>query len=333
LADYADCADFPRDRRPHLRENQCNLRNLFHQRSNLTFENLAYSNLFKRIKKGVNNIYLGVKLNLPQSYFMEEFLATPFTSPFNFVLITAIIFTITFSRYLLFSGLYHFIFYVWLRSIFQPRIINIEERDKKQAWLEIQRSAITSFIFSFSGTSLIILWQKGYTNLYTNWNDYPLWYLPISLFIALLVHETYYYWLHRWMHRPKVYRLVHKWHHDSIETSSLTSFSFHPVESILQAMMIPVLILFLPMHIFSFLLLLIIMTVSSTINHAGVELYPKGANKHWLWKWIIGATHHDLHHKQFRYNFGLYFTFWDKWMGTESPKYDTTFEKQVQLRK
>jgi sterol desaturase/sphingolipid hydroxylase (fatty acid hydroxylase superfamily) len=70
-----------------------------------------------------------------------------------------------------------------------------------------------------------------------------------------------------------------------------------------------------------------VMTFSGTINHAGVEIYPKSFQGHWLGKWLIGATHHDLHHKQFRFNFGLYFTCWDKWMHTESPDFEGEFRK------
>jgi len=66
--------------------------------------------------------------------------------------------------------------------------------------------------------------------------------------------------------------------------------------------------------------MLLIMTISATINHAGVEIYPSGKYGKWFGHWIIGATHHDQHHRKFNYNFGLYFTFWDKWMGTESPE-------------
>ena len=69
------------------------------------------------------------------------------------------------------------------------------------------------------------------------------------------------------------------------------------------------------------------MTFSSTINHAGVEIFPRGFANHWIGRWLVGATHHDLHHKEFRYNFGLYFTFWDKWMETESPKFEKQFQE------
>ncbi len=263
---------------------------------------------------------------------MEEFLRTPFTEPYYFFRLTTIIFLITFIRYLIVSGVYHYIFFVWLRKAFADRIITKKGMDAKQMRVEVYRSFLTSFIFSFSGTALVIFWQKGWTQIYIDWGAYPIWYHPLSIILALLIHETYYYWLHRWMHRPKVYKWVHKWHHDSIETSSLTSFSFHPIESILQAIVVPLLILILPLHLFVLFFLLIIMTLSGTINHAGVEVFPKGFEQHWLGKWLIGATHHDLHHKQFRYNFGLYFTFWDHWMKTESPKYEKLFRAHTRSK-
>jgi len=264
---------------------------------------------------------------------MSDFFATDFTHPLPFLLFTGTTFLIIFLRYLIISGVYHFVFYRWLRPHFQYRIINLDPKTHLQYRKEVTRSAITSSIFAISGTALLILWQKGWTGIYLNWGAYPLWYLPISLLIAMLIHETYYYWLHRWMHRPRVYRIIHKWHHESIETSSMTSFSFHPIESILQALMIPILIVFLPMHLGVLMLFLVIMTISATINHAGVEVYPTGFNQHWLGKWIIGSSHHDLHHKEFRYNFGLYFTFWDRWMKTESPKSDAWFEQHTKKSK
>lgn len=258
---------------------------------------------------------------------MTEFLNTPFTQPYYFSLLTGIIFLVTFFRYILVSGVYHYFFHRWFRATYYKRLINPSSLDQQQAWTEVRRSAITSFIFAVSGTFLVIFWQKGYTQLYYDWTDYPWWYHPLSLCIVLLIQETYYYWLHRWMHRPRVYRLVHKWHHDSIKTSALTAFSFHPIESVLQAIVLPLLILVLPLHLYLLFFLLILMTFSSTINHAGVEIFPKGFAVHWLGRWLVGATHHDLHHQQFRYNFGLYFTFWDKWMKTESPKFEQHFRE------
>ena len=261
---------------------------------------------------------------------MEEFLASVFSSNIAVVLTTGVIFLAVFFRYIFISGAYHYLFFNFFKKQFQTRLINKVVLTGQQARLEIYRSFLTSIIFAFSGIALLYLMHEGFSEIYFQWSDYPLWYHPLSIFFALFIHETYYYWLHRWMHQPKVYRLIHKWHHDSIETSSLTAFSFHPIESILQAVVIPLLILFLPLHIYSLFFLLFIMTMSGTINHASVEIFPKGFEKNWFGKWLIGATHHDMHHKQFRFNFGLYFTFWDKWMGTESPKFEETFRKYTE---
>ena len=137
----------------------------------------------------------------------------------------------------------------------------------------------------------------------------------------MFLHESYYYFMHRFMHKPKIYRFIHKTHHDSIIPSPFTAFSFHPVEGVLQAAVLPLLLLFIPIHYYVLIVYLFIMTFSSIINHLDIEIYPKDFNKHAIGKWIIGATHHSLHHSQFKYNFGLYFTFWDKFFKTESPDY------------
>ena len=256
---------------------------------------------------------------------MEDFLSIPFHEPAWFARIALILFLVVFLRYLLVSGAYHYVFFVLFRRRLGKRILNPDPKQRRQLWMEVRRSALTSALFGVSGAAMIVCWQRGYTKIYTDWSDYPLWWVPLSALVALFLHETYYYWLHRWMHLPKVYRLVHKWHHDSIETSSLTSFSFHPLESVLQAIVVPLLVLFLPLHIYVVLFLLIVMTFSATINHGSVEVYS-----HPLFaKYIIGATHHDLHHKKFLTNYGLYFTFWDRWMGTESEEFAGRFRRAV----
>ena len=260
---------------------------------------------------------------------MDTLINSPYLQPRSFLFFVAITFTFTFVRYLIFSGALHYVCLVWFRKFFQNRIINHVPIDRAQMRREIGHSAIASLIFSLLFGVTIVLWQAGYTRIYLHWNDYPLWYHPLSLLGAMLLHETYYYWLHRWMHLPKVYRLLHQWHHESIHTSAMTAFSFHPLEAGLQAIFLPVLIVFLPMHLFVLFFLLLVMTISGTINHSGIEMYPKKFERHWLGKWLIGATHHDLHHKKFQYNFGLYFTFWDRWMKTEAPGFEKLFREKT----
>ncbi|WP_018617369.1 sterol desaturase family protein [Segetibacter koreensis] len=238
-------------------------------------------------------------------------------------------FLIIISRYFLIAGMFHLWFYVWKKDKWVKRSLSRKVTDKKQFYTEVKWSMVTSIIFAVAASFTFVLWQKGYTRLYVDVNKYSLWYLPVSLLISVLIHETYYYWLHRWMHKPKVFRVLHKVHHDSNITSPWTAFSFHPLEGLLQAIILPLTIIIIPIHVFVLLFQLTIMTFSSVINHLEIETYPANFYKHFIGKWIIGATHHSLHHKQFRYNFGLYFTFWDKLKKTESPRFLSLFEEKT----
>lgn len=239
---------------------------------------------------------------------------------------TGALFFIVFLRYLLFSGMY-----AWTSSALArrlgSRIFPRSYSARQLRRLEILRSAGVSLIFAVFGIGLLSLWQSGYTQLYQTLDSRTDWaWLFLGPVLFLLAQETYYYWVHRWMHRPGIYEHVHKWHHESIETTAWTAFSFHPLEAVLQAAYIPIAAMLIPMHAFAFLGLLGIMTLSATINHAGVEIFPASWVRIPFLRGLIGATHHDVHHKRAKYNFGLYFTFWDKWMGTENPGFTEQFQ-------
>ena len=254
----------------------------------------------------------------------------PDVSEFSWFFVTAlVVYAIVVLRYFLLSWLFYKVFHVWLRNKWESRKINQKAYSSGQFKKEMIRSNITAIIFGISGAFLLLLWQKGYTKLYVDIHVYSLWWLPVSLVIALLMQETYYYWLHRWMHIPKVFRIVHKWHHDSYIASPWTAFSFHPLEGLIQAIFLPLLLLFLPMNLYVLVIMLTIMSISSVINHLDIEIYPKWFSKNIVTRSVIGASHHSLHHKQYKYNFGLYFTWWDKLTKTESPVYDELFKART----
>lgn len=230
-----------------------------------------------------------------------------------------------FVRYAALTGLFEWAFR-WGRPAgrFAERRTDVAEgglspkpRRPDQTRREVVMSVWSSLVFGASTLAMWWLYDAGYLRVYLEWDAYGWWYLPVSLAAAMLVHETYYYWLHRWMHRPSVYPYLHRGHHDSIVTSGWTSFAFDPAEAVLQAGVIPVILVFLPMHAAVLVGWLTLMTVSAIVNHLQVELYPLPLERTWWGRNVIGATHHAKHHTKFTKNYGLYFTFWDRWMGTE----------------
>jgi lathosterol oxidase len=70
--------------------------------------------------------------------------------------------------------------------------------------------------------------------------------------------------------------------------------------------------------------------IRNAMGHAGFEFFPRWWLSTPLTRWINTTVHHDLHHNGgFNTNYGLYFTWWDKWMGTEHPRYRDEFDEVV----
>jgi sterol desaturase/sphingolipid hydroxylase (fatty acid hydroxylase superfamily) len=249
-----------------------------------------------------------------------------FSQPLTFLLTTAFFFAVILGRYLLVSALAHRFFYRWRRARWEMRKLGKRDYPAVQFRREVFWSTVTTGIFALAGAGTLVLWQYGFTQVYIDGGAYPWWWMPVSLLAAMALHETAYYWLHRWMHRPAVYRLVHLVHHESSIPSPFTAFSFHPLEGLLQALILPIILIIVPMHPAVLVVYLTLMTLSAVINHLDIEVYPARFHQHPIGRWLIGATHHSMHHKQHRYHFGLFFTFWDRWARTEHPEYNARFE-------
>ena len=229
-------------------------------------------------------------------------------------------FAILLIRYFITAGFFYAYYLKVKNKKTDKKILSQRPLKKDQVKKEIYWSIISSAIFAFFGALLYWLYLQDFTAIYLDPAEYGFWYLPVSIVAVLLVHETYYYWLHRAMHIPKIYKVVHKVHHNSLSSTPWTAFSFHPWETILEALILPIILLIIPLNIYVLLFYLIFMTFSSMVNHLDIEIYPASFRRSKFGKMWIDATHHHFHHKEFTTNYGLYFTFWDKWMGTESRK-------------
>lgn len=243
----------------------------------------------------------------------ESYIPVDLLSVQSFVIATLVVFLFVTLRYFLFVLMFYYPF--WLKKSVQSSFLSLHDQKvkDKQISFEIKYSILASFIFAVSGYLMGVFWQFGWSQIYLPFDQYGYWYLPVSFFIYSLVHEFYFYWTHVWMHQPRIYKYVHAIHHHSVKTSPWASFSFHPLECLIHALFLPLLVLVVPIHPTVLILYLTFMTLTAISNHLGVELLKSK----FLKRHFISGTHHALHHKRFRYNFGLYYTFLDRWMGTE----------------
>ena len=226
------------------------------------------------------------------------------------VLSAAAMTAIVAARYLASSGLF-----AWLTTRVRPGLYT---NLSSQIRTEIGWSLASAAIYGIPAGVVAWGWQNlGWTSIYTDWNAYPLWYLPVSLLLYLFAHDTWFYWTHRLMHQPQWFRIAHAVHHASKPPTAWTAMSFHPIEAITGAIVIPALVFVLPVHIAVLGLVLTIMTVMGVTNHMGWEMFPQRLVHSPFGKWLITASHHEKHHEQYLCNFGLYFRFWDRLCGTD----------------
>ena len=183
---------------------------------------------------------------------------------------------------------------------------------------EIAWSLLSAAIYGLPAGVVAWGWQaRGWTRIYADLHAYPLWYLPLSVLLYLFVHDTWFYWTHRLMHRPRWFRLAHAVHHASRPPTAWAAMSFHPVEALSGAVVIPVLVFLVPIHVAMLGVVLTVMTIMGVTNHMGWEMFPRALVHSRAGQWLITASHHHRHHEHYQCNYGLYFRFWDRLCGTD----------------
>ena len=194
---------------------------------------------------------------------------------------------------------------------------------------EILASLRTAFIFSLLGAIVAVGDHQGWITIYKGFQKVGPLYLVGSLALMLVAHDTYFYWVHRAMHHPRLFALFHRTHHLSRTPTPWAAYSFAVPEAIVHAAFVPLFLLFVPMHGLGLLAFGIVQILRNVMGHAGAEVHSAAFGPgRWL-GWNNTTTHHDLHHETGRTNYGLYFRFWDKLMGTEHPDYQRKFEAIV----
>lgn len=237
-----------------------------------------------------------------------------------------------FLRYVIFAGIPFLIFYYLRKTRVKAAKIQKREAKSKQIHREIGYSLMTSFIFASLGVSIYWLTQNGWTKIYTDIHEFSVAYFVASIFILLLAHDTYFYWMHRIVHHPKLFPIFHKVHHMSANPTPWTSFSFDATEAVLEMAIVPVVLMIVPIHFGAVLIFLLLSMGFNVLGHLGYEIMPRNWVRHPILKWLNTSTHHNMHHIRGNGNFGLYFNFWDTWMGTNHKNYVKKFDEIVARR-
>jgi Delta7-sterol 5-desaturase len=230
-------------------------------------------------------------------------------------------------KYLLAAGSLYVLIYGALAARLVSRRLQSNRADFRQMRREIGWSLVSAIIFGTVSMLLVIgPGELGWNQMYFALDSRGWPYALFSLALMIVAHDAYFYWTHRLLHHPVAMRWLHRTHHLSRTPTPWTAYAFDPGEALVQAGFAPLFAALVPLHPLILLIWSVHMIVRNVMGHAGFELMPAGfARNPWL-GWLTTTTHHDLHHETFRWNFGFYFTWWDRLMGTEHPEYLRRFE-------
>lgn len=229
------------------------------------------------------------------------------------------------ARYVIFAVAVWLVLWVVLKAPLRARKIRQETPPARQLAVEFLVSIRSIAIFSTVGLSMFLLEGVG---LLPGPAFAAQWGLPwgaASLVLMVIGHDAYFYWTHRLMHDPRLFRRMHRRHHRSNNPSPFTAYSFDIGEAAVLASFVPLWMILVPTPWTTVGLFMLHQIVRNTLGHSGYELMPANRNGRPMLGFLTTTTHHDLHHAHAGWNYGLYFTWWDKLMGTEHPDYHARF--------
>jgi Delta7-sterol 5-desaturase len=248
---------------------------------------------------------------LVNSYLLSSFfiMSTGFEEQFttNIIILTI--------RYFLFCGLAFAVLYILLKRPLAKYKLQPAFPQRTEHLRDIIYSVISVLIFSFVFTFTVTV-LLPYTRIYQDMETFGNAYYLFSYILMILLHDTYFYWSHRLIHSRLLFSTVHSVHHRSSNPSPWTSYAFHPMEALIQSFIIPLIALIFPVHISAIILYFLFQFVHNIYGHLGFEILPAFIRKNIAGKQLNTSVLHNAHHRQVRGNYGLYFTWWDRLMGT-----------------
>ncbi|MGI0486758.1 sterol desaturase family protein [Pantanalinema rosaneae CENA516] len=232
------------------------------------------------------------------------------------------LFGIILIRYFLVAGGVYWFFYSPFNSALEHHSLPNRLPSWRSIQHDIQLSILASAVFALAAAFILSAYRLGITRLYSDFQQYGLWYLGVSYLLILVLQDAYFYFTHRLFHHPLLFSWWHQGHHRSRYPTPWTSFAFDPLEAIVHSLFLVGIVFVVPLHFITLIAVMTTMTIWAVLNHLGIDRLPASFPHHWLGRWFIGPAHHSVHHLKYTVHYGLYFTFWDKWLGTQDANYE-----------
>ncbi len=182
----------------------------------------------------------------------------------------------------------------------------------------------------FSGVTTWTMYESfyfwGVSNNYlitVSFSDHPYQFF-IWILILPFIRGVHFYFIHRLLHVPFLFKHVHKLHHRNINVGPWSGISMHPIENLIYQSS-PLIHFVIPSDPMIFVFHITYVCLNPAFTHAGFEKLVKDKSK------ILdaGDFHHQLHHRYYDCNYGNTDVPLDEWFGTF---HDGTLESDKKMK-
>lgn len=203
---------------------------------------------------------------------------------------------------------------------FIPAMQKYKIQQDKPETLEKQWKCFKVLLFNHFCIQLPMIFGTFYFTEYFNipydWDSMPRWTIILAqCFACSVIEDTWHYFLHRLLHHKKLYKHIHKVHHDFTSPFGMQAEYAHPAESIILGTGFFIGIMIFCNHVILLWAWVTVRLLETTDVHSGYDI---PWNPFHLVPFYCGARYHDFHHMTFIGNYSSTFTWWDRLFGTDS---------------
>lgn len=190
--------------------------------------------------------------------------------------------------------------------------------------------ALASGVPIWTAYEVVSLWLFANGHVpWLEWSRHPVWIVVIMLLIPLW-REVHFYWVHRLIHAPFLYKRVHALHHRNTNPGPWSGLSMHPVEHLAYYSAVAIHWV-IPSHPIHAVFELVHLTMAPVPGHSGFEKIELGEGR----SIDTGCLNHYLHHKYFEVNYADGAIPFDRWFGSfhdGSPEAHVAMKERLAAR-
>jgi lathosterol oxidase len=208
-------------------------------------------------------------------------------------------------------GLVHYHFYVRRRAdahSWKLQPARMPSREQVRLGLVLGSSNILlGAVIGGSFATYVVL--GGWSALYMDVHEWPLWWLPISAVVLTVMMDGGLYYSHRVLHGRWLFRNIHRHHHKFLAPTIFTMTAVHPLEFLMHQSVLIGCAFLLPVHWAVYVAVVLYTYLIGAIDHSGVRVS-------WPLPMHTSNRFHDDHHVYFHCNYGHHSDLFDRMHGT-----------------